>query len=52
MLELRTAYSRSFCGSRDEIIFLLKPTFLKNTGNNHTPRWRLAKGGRADMFGA
>ena len=27
----------SFCGSRDEIIFPMKPTFLKNTENNHNP---------------
>ena len=26
----------SSCGSRDGIFFLLKPTFLENTGNNHT----------------
>lgn len=35
MLELRTAYSRSFCGSRDEIIFIETNLLEKHRKKSH-----------------
>ena len=35
MLELRTAYSRSFCGSRDEIIFIETDLLEKHRKKSH-----------------
>jgi len=37
MLELRTAYSRSFCGSRDEIIFIETDLLEKHRKKSHPP---------------
>jgi len=47
MLELRTAYSRSFCGSRDEIIFIETALLEKHRKKSHP---RLAHGSSAHYF--